>query len=105
MEVVRHRALRPAVDQKCHRILLVRIEIRRFDDVAMDGFAVPALERELLGLAHLDALQRCGVEIGELDLLAAIRRRIKLGRCQDVVLCEDDPVWARVERADMAAAG
>src|SRR3546814_8483478 len=76
-------ALRAAVDQECHRILLAFLVVPRLDHIAVDSVVVPALEAELLEVGerrlrhHLagagrDRAQLRGVHAGREQLVAGL---------------------------------
>src|SRR5262249_40608366 len=105
VELVRHRALRAAMDDESDRILLVRLEADRLDDIALHGVAARALEREPLVVAELDVLEAIAVEARQLLHAAAVRAgRVEIGRMLEVVPRDDHRLLADVEARDGAVA-
>src|SRR5690606_8429576 len=72
VEVVAEAALRAAVDQEGHRVLLPGLVVGRLDHVAVHGLAAPAGEAELLVVAEGQAGQDFLVVAGDLARLAAV---------------------------------
>ncbi len=70
MEAVGKAALRAAVDEKCHRVLLAALHARGLHDEAINGIAAGALEGELLELAHGHARERARAEVRDAAAVA-----------------------------------
>ena len=63
--VVPSAPLRPAVDDEGDGIPTCRVEAGRLHHVPVDGLAIPAGERELLGVADIEIAQPRGVQPGD----------------------------------------
>ena len=99
-------ALRAAVDQERHRILLACLVVRRLDHIAVDRLAIPADEIELLEVAPGDFLQLRLVVVAELARIGAVGLgREQLARAAHRVAHEHQGVAVQVEAANGAGAG
>ena len=94
------------MDQERDRVLLRRVEVDRLDDVAVDRVALRARERELLGLAEAGRGDLRVVDRRQLlDRAAGDRDRVDLGRPEERVPGEEDPVLPeRLRAVDRAVA-
>ena len=100
VEVIAHAALRAAVDDEGHRVLLALFVAGRLDHVAVDFVVVPALERKLLVVTELDVRQAFGVELGDGFGFAGTADAVDLRRRIEVIHRQHDLPGAHVEIAD-----
>src|SRR5690606_4728286 len=83
------------------RILAVRLEADRLDDVTLHGRAAGALEREELAVAEAHVAQAFGVEARDLaQALAAQVGHVEVGRLLVALARDEQRFRADVEAAD-----
>ena len=73
VEMVAEGTLRPSVNQKGHRVLAGGVKIGRLDYVAVDLFALPSGEAELLEVPHAGLSHPLVVDVGDRLQAAAVR--------------------------------